>query len=278
MNDMKGQTMGICPGRDNVYIDTNRILDSCRDKDCYENVPVFLTDAACELFEHGSVIRPKSANVIASIITIDSVPFNRGFYQVNARIFVRIVCETCISVGRPQEIEGVCYVDKKAILYGSEGNVNIFRSNPGVRDFCTGSDFQLAGSNLPTAVLEVVDPVILGVKTDEICRTSGQCQMLEVPQSISGLTSDKLLSGRNGFLLTVSLGFFSIIRIERPAQYLVNGAEYTVPEKECPTPTEDDPCGMFRRMAFPISDFYPPSLPGRQRDDTPGPCGCSKHT
>ena len=67
--------------------------------------------------------------------------------------------------------------------------------------------------------------------------------------------------------LTVSLGFFSVVRIERPAQYLVNAVEYTVPEKECAAPIVEDACSLFRQMAFPVSEFSPssqtpPVLPG----------------
>ena len=41
-------------GRDTVYIDTNRILDSCRDKDCFEDVPVYLTDVGNETVDRSS--------------------------------------------------------------------------------------------------------------------------------------------------------------------------------------------------------------------------------
>jgi hypothetical protein len=34
-----GETRTVC-------VETNRILDSCRDQDCFENVRVFLTDLA----------------------------------------------------------------------------------------------------------------------------------------------------------------------------------------------------------------------------------------
>ena len=71
--------------------------------------------------------------------------------------------------------------------------------------------------------------------------------------------------------LYVSLGFFSIVRIERPAQYLVNVAEYCIPDKECVQTEDDDPCSLFRGMAFPVNEFYPPSLAG-----TDGGCGCGK--
>lgn len=256
MNDNRNTAPSLGCSRDTAYIDTDRILDSCRDKDCYEDVPVYLLDGACDVLEHGANIRVKDAKVAAASITVDPVPFNRGFYQVNMRLFIHLKCEVCTQMGRSQEIDGICFVDKKVILYGSEGNVNIFKSRPGADDFCSRQNIDVAKTNLPTAVLEVVDPVVLGTKIKNVdC-----CTLLEFPNEISGIGGDKLLSGRNSRMLTVSLGIFSVVRIERPAQYLVNGTEYTVPEKECISPSTDDPCSMFEHMSFPVGQFYPPSL------------------
>ena len=84
-------------------------------------------------------------------------------------------------------------------------------------------------------------------------------------------------------MLTVSVGLFSVVRIERPAQYLVNGTEYTVPEKECATICPDDPCSMFKQMAFPVGQFYPPALNELRKENDGGAvggnniggCGCA---
>ena len=53
-------TSPICggSGRDSVYIDTNRILDSCRDKDCYEDVVVYLSDVGSDLIERSGSSAP----------------------------------------------------------------------------------------------------------------------------------------------------------------------------------------------------------------------------
>ena len=142
------------------------------------------------------------------------------------------------------------------ILYGSEGNVNIFKSRATADDFCSDKNIEVASKNLPTAVLEVVDPVVLGTKVVRADR----CTLLEFPCAISGMDGDRMLSGRNNAMIVVSLGIFSVVRIERPAQFLVNGTEYTVPEKECISPSVDDPCSLFKNMAFPVGQFSPPSL------------------
>ena len=256
MNDNRNTVPSFGSCRDTAYIDTERILDSCRDKDCYEDVPVYLLEPSCEAIVPGANVRTDKAEVVAASINVDPVPFNRGFYQIGMRVFIRVKCEVCSPAGRPQSVDGLCFVDKKVILYGSEGNVSIFKSRPGVQDFCGTQNIELAGTNLPTAVLETVDPVVLGTKVVG----AGGCSMLEFPNSISGIGGERLMCGRNNAMIVVSLGVFSVVRMERPAQYLVNGSEYTVPEKECVSPTTDDPCKLFNRMAFPVGQFYPPSL------------------
>ena len=275
MNDNRNAAPSLGCGRDTAYIDTSRILDSCRDKDCFEDVPVYLCEPACELLEHATNVRTKSAEVVASAITVEPVAFNRGFYQVGIRLFIRVVCEICSGIGRSQEVGGISFIDKKVILYGSEGNVNIFKSRATADDFCSDKNIAVASKNLPTAVLEVVDPVVLGTKVVRADR----CTLLEFPCAISGMEGDRMLSGRNNAMIVVSLGIFSVVRIERPAQYLVNGTEYTVPEKECISPKVDDPCDLFKNMAFPVGQFSPPSLSELRTatDGNPfsaGGCGC----
>ena len=61
-------------------------------------------------------------------------------------------------------------------------------------------------------------------------------------------------------MLAVSIGIFSVVRIERPTQIIVNGIEYSVPDKECCTVEENDPCTAFKCMAFPVNEFSPPTF------------------
>ncbi|CCZ19770.1 MAG TPA: hypothetical protein DD628_06045 [Clostridiales bacterium] len=289
-------------GRDTVYIDTNRILDSCRDKDCFEDVPVYLTDVGNETVDRSSNARVKCAEVVSASLSVDPVPFNRGFYHINMRIYVKIVAECCTCMGRPQDVEGIAVVDKQVILYGSEGNVNIFKSDPENNSFCpSGRLKENMSSNLPTAVLEVVDPIVLGAKIMEFCRcnpspcgcggNSGSCCGSvssqpatcpgsncitdgDMPESVCGCVSGRLCFEETGKRLLVSLGFFSVVRIERPGQFLVTGNEYTVPEKECISPNADNPCDIFKHIAFPVDEFYPPALSNIRGESGESGCGC----
>lgn len=264
--------------RDMVCIDTYRVLDSCRDKDCFEDVRVFLTERGQEIIERTGAVRAKSAEVVFANIDIDNVPFNKGFYQLYLRIYTKILLEACLGPGNLQEFEGIAAVDKKVILYGGEGNVSIFKN--GMSDkgggFCgiCGAD---KGSSLPIAVLETVDPIVLGTKIAEPgrpCRCTCCSAVDEIPDNVFARVNGGLVDCPGAYKLLVSLGLFSVVRIERPAQYLVNAVEYCVPEKECVMPPVDDPCSLFKQMTFPTAEFCPPPFsPGKY----PSGCGCQKN-
>ena len=125
--------------------------------------------------------------------------------------------------------------------------------------------------------MEVVDPIILNSRVrepeDPCCKCCCGCG--DIPESISRQLGG-CLNDSDGRYLTVSLGLFSVVRIVRPAQYLVQATEYCVPDKECVTAEEDDPCSIFRSMAFPSAEFCPPGLTAGHGDHPigPGRCGC----
>jgi len=60
--------------------------------------------------------------------------------------------------------------------------------------------------------------------------------------------------------LVVTLGLFAIVRLERPCQIVVPCADFSIPEKDCTPHGEEDPCKLFKKMKFPINEFFPPSL------------------
>ncbi len=272
-----------CPSsREMVCLDTYRVLDSCRDKDYFENVRVFLTNCGEELLQRGAAIRAKSARIIWAYIDIDPVPFNRGFYQLTIKLYIRIIGEACVSPGNIREFEGISVVEKKVILFGSEGNVSVFKSTTGCSGFCPshhGSNGCSKSSNLPIAVLETVEPIILDscVVEPHKCRCCCSC-CDDIPKNVCDCLGDDICDGGNDKLV-VTLGLFSVVRIERPAQYLINAVEYCVPEKECVEAKDNDPCKLFHNMKFPISEFCPPAISTMSKHHTnnntaSGSCGC----
>ena len=263
--------------KDTAYIDTNKILDSCRDKECFEDVPVYLTDYGKDIIEHSTNVRTCSAKIVATNINVNPIAFNRGFYQVDIRIFVKLTFEVCVCHTNRQIIEGIAVVDKKAVLFGSESNVSTFRSDPNVDNFCSCPTPNLdtgCVSNLPTAVFEVADPVVLSTRIVEKTHPCHCCCCCaaEIPepirQKLNGMVVDP-----DEKRLVVSLGFFSVTRLERPAQFLINATEYCVPNKECCSIEGDDPCCVFRQMEFPYNEFCSPA-PSTGSGSIGNGCGC----
>ncbi len=255
--------------RETVCIDVNRVLDSCRDKDCYENVRVYLTDYGQDLIEKTNNVRYKDACVVGCQIGLDEVPFHCGFYQVTVRLYTKLCLEACINLGRPQEFEGIAVTEKRVVLYGSEGNVSIFQSNPNQSGFCTCPKKGKAKTNLPVAICEVAEPVVLDVRVVDGQTPCCCCCCVDDLQEDLLEVDGRYIDDEDAKKLAVTLGFFSVIRIERPGQYIVNATENSVPEKECVVANEKDPCAIFRNMDFPVSQFAPPAYPAVRPS-----CGC----
>ena len=259
---------GSSPRQEMVSIETNRILDYCRDRDCFEDVKVLLTDFGNDIVQRTGNIRAKSACISWTYIGIDPVRFNRGFYSVTIKFYIKVTFEACLSGGRSQEFDGIAILEKKVILYGSESNVSIFKSNPDSSDYCAMPEPCCSTKNVPIAIVEVVDPIILNSRVreahDNCCSCCCCCD--EVPDYVASGISGTLRDGDdNERYITVSLGIFSVVRIVRPAQYLINATEYCVPDKECIAAEEDNPCSLFRSMDFPTSEFCPSGYPSSHK-------------
>ncbi len=250
-------------GRETCCIETGRIFDSCRDRDCYENVRVSLTDCGCDIINRTGNIRAKDASIAWTYIGIDPVRFNRGFYTVNIRFFIKITFEACTGGCKPQEFEGVAVLDKHVVLYGGESNVNVFRSGDTAYDFCHTDEKCESVRNIPEAVVEAVDPIILNAAVFERAPGNTCCCCCEIPAQVAAHIDGTITQRDNdsGRYLAVSVGIFSVIRLVRPAQLLINATEYAVPDKECITPKEENPCAIFRTMSFPVNEFNPPLTP-----------------
>ncbi len=264
--------------RETVCIDTLRVLDSCRDRDCYEDVRVFLSDYGQDIIDHTASVRTRSAKILWTYVGVDPIRFNQGFYQVTVRFYIKVELEACMGIGRNQEFSGIAVAEKKTVLYGGTGNVSIYRSDPAIGP-CDLCNLDNASNNLPIGVVEVVDPVLLSVRVAEPgCSCCTCCCSDEIPDGIAASVGGGLRERSDGNTLLVSLGIFSVTRIERPAQLLVAAEDYSVPDKECCAQEEDDPCSLFRKMAFPVNEFNPASLSDVRdiRDTEGGGCGCTR--
>lgn len=243
-----------------VCINANKIYDSCKDKDCLEDLRVYLTRCGQAIVDKAINVRAKKAEVIWVYIDVETVPFNKGFYSVDIKFFFKVTFDAFIGVGKPQEIEGLATYDKKVILFGSEGNAKVFSS----KFRPNGGDTQtMFKTNMPKATVEVVDPIVLASKVIDPCeRHHGCCEMdiSSVPDYVCGCFEDQLVDGDDHKRLLVTLGLFSIIRIERNVQLLIPAYDFCIPEKECIGGSEEDPCNFFKKIRFPTDEFFPPQF------------------
>ena len=129
--------------------------------------------------------------------------------------------------------------------------------------------------------MEVVDPVLLGSKIMEKASDCNCCCCCngDVPASMMNrFEAPPCFDDDAQRFLTVSLGIFSVVRTVRPAQLLIQASEYAIPEKECVTVEEDDPCHVFRTMPFPSNEFTCSAShchhEHHDRPDRGGHCGC----
>lgn len=259
-----------------AIIDTSRVLDTCKDRDCYEDLRVYLTAQGEQILENSTNLRARGARIICANVSLDEVPFNNGFYQVRIRYYVEIDFEACIGVGRSQCFSGVAVLDKDVVLYGGEGRAVSFTSATG-GSYCNAC-LDSGRGNDPTAIVEAVEPIILGNKVLE-CGCPCPCgEYNDFPEGILSCIGEPLVTGTHGPRILVSLGIFSVIRIVRSAQLLINATDYSVPDKECRSATNtDNPCQLFRTMEFPVNQFrgsdrcFDQLLDKGGRD---GGCGC----
>ena len=244
-------------------INVNKIFDSAKDKDCLEDLRVFLNPCAQDVVDHSSNIRVKEVEVITTNISMEEVPFNRGYYQVLIRFFFCVTCEACVANGRIEVIHGLCVYDKKVLLFGSEKNVSIFTSNPNENTFCNNNlDLHCdSQSTLPTVVVEVASPIALDIKLVERCRPFGNCccNADSVPEGVRCRFGDtNFVEGAGINQLYVTIGMFTVIRMERPVALMVPSCLLTLPDKDgTPAISPTDPCKIFSKMSFPVTEFFP---------------------
>ena len=239
-----------------VCIDTFRVLDSCRDRDCFEDVKILVTEEGQNVLDNSCNIRVIDTEILWVNIALNEVAFNDGFFQVTIKTFVKLTLEGCMGKTRGTVFEGLAVLQKVVILFGGEGNVSTFRSD-GNNSFCAGPKSCHAGNTLPTAIVDIIDPIALSSKVVDCSCQCGYCccSCTEIPEVVSRCFCGPLVECDRGNNLFVSLGIFSVIRIVRPAQILVNGTDFTVPDKECVEAEQDDPCRLFRSLAFPVRQF-----------------------
>ena len=116
-NVMPGPVCDLGNVREAVCIHTRKIFDSCRDKDCVEDLRFYPTAAAQEVLSASQMIKGGTAELLYVYTDVEPVTFNRGFYSVDMRFYYRVTLQVCTGTPRYTEVEGLCVFDKRCILF-----------------------------------------------------------------------------------------------------------------------------------------------------------------
>lgn len=243
-----------------VCVEVQRVFDSCSDRDCIYELPVTLTDDSPEITDDMDIVKTRCAEVEATCISVDAVPFKSGYYAVDITYRFKITAEA-FSKGfcKPQTgtiLCGTAFWNKRVILYGSEGNAKVFTSEQDTvltpvepcdaNCVCCCND-----ASMPKATVHVVDPIALDTRfkcVPEGMTSPGVCPTPPVPPA--SITFERIL--------TVSLGLFSIVQLSRPVSMVIPAYDYCIPCKDCSlTDTSESPCDVFDRIEFPSEQFFP---------------------
>ena len=258
-NVMPGPVSDLSNVRESVCVHTRKIFDSCRDKDCLESLRFYPTVSAQALLSTAQSIRGGTAEVLYVDTNVEPLAFNRGFYTVDMRFYYRVTLQVMTGAPRYTEAVGLSIYDKRCILFGSQNGARIFTSNT-TPEGNTVADGER--SNLPLAVVETVDPIVLDTQLVD-CTVPGACAEpvpAELPTAIADTFGEEVLLADNATRRAyVTLGQFSLVRLERETQLLMPVYDYCIPQTDYPVAEQDDPCGLFQSIAFPVSEFFPPS-------------------
>ena len=242
--------------RQAMSIHTRKITDSCRDKDCVEDLRVYLTASSQTVLDGAGGARVRSAELLYTAIEVEPMAFDGHHYCIDITFYYRILADAITGTCRCAPISGLAVFSKKAVLCGEDSSAHIFRSDTRIGQ-CDGPARMLA--NRPTAIVEVLDPLILSSKVTDVCGCAEQ-SVVQIPGFISDLFEEALAMNKEKHRLFVTLGQFSIVRLERDAQLIVPVLDYSIPTKECcdsPGGCAEDPCELFSRIPFPADQFTP---------------------
>ncbi len=270
MNDCIDTVSDFGNVREAVCVSVRKIMDACRDQDCSENVPVYLTAESQNILDKATSVKARSAELLHTDVSVEPVPYQDGYYRLDIQYYYRVIADAVTCGVRPATIYGLATTCTQAMLYGGEGAARSFTSNG------------CMPMTQPVGVVEAVDPVILcaGIREpgDTGCQSgkcggrSRACPPGPLPETVASSFDEELLLETGNRRLVVTLGQFSLVRLERDTQLLIPSYDYCVPSRECSAGDcgcTEDPCETFARMAFPVSAFFPMETE-RETEETGG--------
>lgn len=246
--------------KDAICINANRVYDSCSDKDCLENLPIYFPDSYQPLINRAVNIKVKSIDVIHTCLDVERVPFNQGFFSVDITFYFKIKLSVIEpSICHQTQVEGLTMFSKKVILYGSEGNVKTFSSkSSNIPDY---NNYYNSDTSLPQATIQISQPICLSTRLINL--QNNRClpeeSQFSIPKCVEKFFEGEFCCSTPEKIIYITIGIFSIIQLERKTQIMIPIYDFCVPNKDCSCST-DSPCELFKKIKFPINEFFPPSI------------------
>lgn len=142
------------------------------------------------------------------------------------------------------------------MLFGGESKAKTFLS----RECGCLSKQTIVNCACPTGVVEVVDPIILGSCVQDACSCCCNPEPPAIPEPILACFDQELVLKGECKRLHVTIGQFSITRLQRSTQLLIPTFDYCIPTKQCPNSGvsgAESPCDVFGQIEFPMDAFFP---------------------
>ena len=257
-NNQAGTACDLRGIREAVCVHTDKISDSCLAKDCIEDLQVYLTVPSQQALDCAVSAKARYVELLHVGVHVETVPYSTGYYTVDLTFYYRVIADASAAGGRPTTVTGLAIFSKRLVMFGGETSARSFSSRSGVSCLCKQA---IQAGNVPEAIVEVVDPMILGSRVQEVCNCNC-CPPSPpvIPEAILGCFEEQLVLDGESKRLLVTIGQFSIARLERSTQLLIPTFDYCVPSKTCPPvggASTESPCDVFSQIEFPMDAFFP---------------------
>ena len=257
-NNQAGTACDLRGIREAVCVHTDKISDSCLAKDCIEDLQVYLTVPSQQALDCAVSAKARYVELLHVGVHVETVPYSTGYYTVDLTFYYRVIADASAAGGRPTTVTGLAIFSKRLVMFGGETSARSFSSRSGVSCLCKQA---IQAGNVPEAIVEVVDPMILGSRVQEVCACNCcASDTPQIPQGILDCFEEELVLGGECKRLLVTVGQFSIARLERSTQLLIPSFDYCIPSKSCPNVSgaaDENPCEVFSQIDFPMDAFFP---------------------
>ena len=257
-NNQAGTACDLRGIREAVCVHTDKISDSCLAKDCIEDLQVYLTVPSQQALDCAVSAKARYVELLHVGVHVETVPYSTGYYTVDLTFYYRVIADASAAGGRPTTVTGLAIFSKRLVMFGGETSARSFSSRSGISCLCKQA---IQAGNVPEAIVEVVDPMILGSRVQEVC-TCNCCPPSPpvIPEAILGCFEEQLVLDGESKRLLVTIGQFSIARLERSTQLLIPTFDYCIPSKTCKnvgSSNTESPCEVFGQIEFPMDAFFP---------------------